>query len=120
LRLLGRLAAGIMTIMQTDTSKALTPEELRSKVREGSQVLWVYRGNVEDGNVVIRAGDRLCLCWLDGHSSRNDDVMVDEVLAVFDKRARETVEIFPFSGRGHMTVAGQQWLKDHPAKESGT
>jgi hypothetical protein len=91
----------------------LTLDEVRSKVREGSRVLWVYRGYVEDGDVIIKSGDRLDLCWLEGHSSRNDTILVSDVLAIFDGRGK-SVQVFPFTGKGFMTEAGDRWVAEHP------
>ena len=97
-------------------SKILTVDQVRAKVKAKSKVLWVYRDNVEDGEVLFRDGDLLALIWLEGYKSRNDDVKVDEVLAIFDKNAPE-IEIFPFVGRGYLTEAGQRWNELHPRAE---
>ncbi len=91
----------------------LTVEQVREKVREGSKVLWEYRGNVEDGSVSTRVGDELDLCWLDGYKSRNDTIAVGDVLAILDKRAGR-IEVFPFSGPGFLTEAGKRWVDTHP------
>lgn len=95
---------------------ALTVDQARAMVRVGSRVLWAYRGDVEDGTVMIRNGDSLDLCWLDGHKSRNDTIEVGEVLAIFDRRSAKRVEVFPFSGNGHLTEAGRRWVEEHASK----
>jgi len=92
---------------------ALTLDEVRKKVRVGSTVLWVYRDNVEDGSVIIKTRDQLDLCWLEGYKSRNDTIDVSEVLAIMEKNG-DAVEVFPFTGRGFMTEAGERWLATHP------
>lgn len=96
-------------------------EELRKLVKVGSTVLWVYRYNgtesVESGSVILRRGDELDLCWLEGYKSRNDTIQMSEVLSLADQKARETVEVFPFSGKGYLTEAGKKWVAAHPREQ---
>lgn len=93
-------------------------EDLRKRVKVGSIVLWLYRLNgtesVESGNVILRRGEQLDLVWLEGYKSRNDTIEVGEVLSIADPKAPDTVEVFPFSGKGYLTEAGVKWVKAHP------
>lgn len=93
-------------------------EELRKRVKVGASVLWVYRYNgresVEEGSVIAKRGDQLDLCWLEGYKSRNDTIQIEDVLSLADKKAPDSVEVFPFSGRGYMTEAGKRWVQANP------
>ena len=87
-------------------------------MKEGSIVLWRHLRQdetyeVEEGTVLFVRGELVDLLWLEGYKSRNDTVSLDDVLSLHDKAAAH-VSIFPFSGTGHLTEAGQCWLKDHP------
>lgn len=93
---------------------AITTQELRSRLKEGSIVLWPYRDNVEEGSIVGIYDDQVNLCWLDGYKSRNDTVDISELLMLHDKKGPEH-SLSIFTGRGYLTEAGQRWKEAHPA-----
>lgn len=100
-----------MTKTQGGTpAKVLTTEELKSRLKEGSIVLWPYRGNVEEGTVLYTDDKQAHLCWLEGYRSRNDSVDFKDILSLHDKSAPE-MSLHPFSGKGFLTKAGVRWQK---------
>jgi hypothetical protein len=86
-------------------------------VKAGASVLWLNtlhgRSDVEEGEVLLvttRAGaSQYHVVWLEGHSSRNDSFGDDCLLAVNDSRA-PLCEMGPFTGKMHLTAAGQKFL----------
>lgn len=89
--------------------KVLTLEEVRSRMKPGAIVLWPYRGSVEEGTVQFCVNDqKVAVIWLEGYRSRNDDVPLDEILSVHDKKGPE-MALSVFSGKGYYTEAGVRW-----------
>lgn len=101
-----------MTLTGETSMSILSLEEVRRRVRKGASVLWPYRGEVEEGSVIHVDGERIALCWLEGHHSRNDDITFADVLAVNDENAPE-IDLGLWIGRGHLTEAGQRWQGAH-------
>lgn len=99
--------------------KPLTVEEVKNMVKDGSIILGAFGGRapdyyVETGNV-IRVEKRegyVSIVWLDGHSSRNDDVKFEDILSIWDKSGPR-MELDVFSGTGYLTEAGVQWKQEH-------
>lgn len=87
-------------------------------VKENAEVLWVAemygRKWVETATVLRVDRGVAMLLWLDGHSSRNDDVKLEDLLSVYDKKGPE-MKLANYSGPGHILPAGEAWLKkDRP------
>lgn len=87
----------------------LDPNNRIDLVQPKAKVLWLYRGEVEEGEVQFLSNGYAALIWLEGYKSRNDDVKVEDLLSVWAKDAPELAG-FPFSGRGHVLPAGRAWL----------
>lgn len=93
-------------------AKVLTLDEVRSRVKPDTIVLWPYRDNVEEGTVLFTRGEVAALIWLEGYKSRNDDVLFGNILAIHDPKGPE-MDLFPFKGKGHFTEAGIRWRETH-------
>jgi hypothetical protein len=91
----------------------IDPNNRIDLVKKGAKVLWLYRGEVESGDVLFIDNGKAALIWLEGYKSRNDDVKLEELLAVWDPNGPDEA-IFPFSGSNHLLPAGREWLKTHP------
>lgn len=94
-------------------SKTTAVEPRFDLVTKGAIVLWVYRGNVEEGTVLYVDKGVVALIWLEGYKSRNDDVKLEDLLSVHSNTAPE-MRIFPFVGKGFLLPAGEAWLAKHP------
>lgn len=113
------------------TPKPLTPDEVREflkkRIDRGNSkfpiVLWPCKRYddplcVETGNVLFFFGenDKMAnICWLDGHSSRNDDVAVADILSVYDPDGPH-MKLDVFSGPGYLTEAGVKWKQENPGQ----
>jgi hypothetical protein len=107
----------------TATSAPATEEKPRfDLVKDGAIVLFLAKYiheeglNVESGNVIYVQNGIVGLVWLEGHSSRNEDIKMEDLLSVADKQAPH-MEIFPFHGRGYLLPAGKAYLEKNPNPE---
>jgi hypothetical protein len=98
--------------VETVTRKKIVIDRI-DLVKKGAKVLWLYRGEVETGDVQFLSNGHAALIWLEGYKSRNDDVKHEELLAVWDPNGPDEA-IFPFKGRGHLLPAGRAWLEKNP------
>lgn len=105
--------------MENTTANAVAATEEKPRfdlVKDGAIVLFLakYVGweglHVETGNVIYVRDGVVGLVWLEGHSSRNEDIKMEELLSVWDKQGPR-MEIFPFHGTGYILPAGQAWLE---------
>lgn len=96
--------------------KVLTLEEVRERAKRDAYVLWPYREQVEEGQVLYVDDSQVHLIWLEGYRSRNDSVRFEDILSVHDKKGPE-VHLSPFRGKGYLTEAGVRWLESHPEQE---
>jgi hypothetical protein len=92
-------------------------------VKDGAIVLFLakYVGweglHVETANVIYVRDGYVGLVWLEGHSSRNEHIKMEELLSVHDKKGPH-MKLSVFSGPGHILPAGKAWLEANPDKES--
>lgn len=78
-------------------------------LKDGQQVLWLHKGEVEVGHVLFLTASGVEVLWLEGYKSRNDTPAFDEILAVFDQNG-EQHKLGVFSGPGWLTAAGEQYI----------
>ena len=95
----------------------LSPAQAKSLLKEGSIILWLYRGAVEEGTVQFVSKSCAGVIWLEGYKSRNDDVPFDEILAVHSTLAPEH-KLSVFRGKGFLTAAGAKWIADNEKRDA--
>lgn len=95
----------------------LTASQAKSLLKEGSLILWPYRGNVKEGTVQFVNSQGAAVLWLEGYTSRNDTVPFDEVLSVYCPKAPKH-KVGVFSGHGFLTQAGATWQADEVARNA--
>ena len=83
----------------------LTIEQLVLRLRRNTPILWNRAGSVEIGHVVFFSAPHVSIVWLEGYKSRNDDVLLEDVLAVSSPKGPHHT-LAGFSGRGFLTEAG--------------
>lgn len=79
-------------------------------LKRGDKILWLYRGEVETGDVIFTRENCVDLIWLEGYKSRNDSPSFDEILAVYRPYDGEFIEIKNFSGLSRLTPAGIAYM----------
>jgi hypothetical protein len=101
---------------------AATEEKPRyDLVKDGAIVLFIAkyihddRQHVESGNVIYVMDGIVGLVWLEGHSSRNEDIKMEELLSVYDPNGPH-MKLSVFSGPGHLFPAGKAWLEANAEK----
>jgi hypothetical protein len=113
---------------QQATPKILTADELLALLKKSIDranekfpiVLWPCKRYddplcVETGHVLFLTGENdenADILWLDGHSSRNDTVLVSDILSFWDPKGPH-MDLHPFSGHGYLTEAGVKWKQEH-------
>lgn len=83
-------------------------------LKKGQKILWLNRGEVEQGDVLFLTEKGVEVLWLEGYKSRNDTLTFDEILAVWAPNA-PLHDFGCFTGRGWLTAAGEQYLAALPA-----
>jgi len=90
----------------------------KSDLKIGDDVIFKWNGyhgdgpnSIWDGHIIQISENSICIFILYGHHSTTEDVVFEDILAVYAKDG-EYQKIKNYIGNGYLTLAGQEYLKE--------